>query len=104
MTFVDPRSTVEAATKSNLQHLLTQLAGQVGSQDHLLFWTYDHGYKANQKADQKNEFDFTEYLVPWVGSSQFSASDLISNQELGAWLNGIHAGYTTYVFNQQFPV
>ena len=105
MSFVDAGTTVEAATKSDLQNLLAQLAGKIGSQDHFLFWTFDHGSKVNQETGLLgflNQFDFTEYLVPWVGSSQFSTSDLISNQELGSWLNGIHAGYTTYVFNQCF--
>ena len=34
-----------------------------------------------------------------AGSTSFSTSR-IKDQELATWLNGIHAGYTTYVFNQ----
>jgi hypothetical protein len=102
MSFVDPRSTVEAATKSNLQDLLTQLAGKIGSQDHLLFWTFDHGSKVNTGNDSANQDDHTEYLVPWLDGNPAYTTNLISNQELDTWLNGIHAGYTTYVFNQCF--
>ena len=49
---------------------------------------------------QSNDHTNTWFLG--LPGSPHNVQNVISKHELDTWLNGIHAGYTTYVFNQCF--
>jgi Ca2+-binding RTX toxin-like protein len=96
MSFLQQGTHFEAATSNNLASVLSSLSMTITANDHFLFWTFDHG----GTDASTNPTDPTQFLVPWLSASAPLTSSLISNTQLDGWLSQIHAGYTTYVFNQ----
>ncbi|HYW80947.1 MAG TPA: Ig-like domain-containing protein, partial [Thermoguttaceae bacterium] len=92
---------VLSATPANLQTTLTTtLANLVDSNDHFLFWSFDHGggthLESSYSGYDKDAATITdeEELNGWGGN--------ISDSDLANWLNQVPAGHSTVVFAQCF--
>ncbi|MDD5093806.1 MAG: Ig-like domain-containing protein [Dehalococcoidia bacterium] len=82
---------VMAGTSDNLETVLTEtLPPLVDSDDHFLFYSFDHGGGAENVPSSQGE----EVLCGW--------GDNISDDDLNDWLDLVGAGYTTVVHTQCF--
>jgi probable HAF family extracellular repeat protein/predicted outer membrane repeat protein len=98
------------ATAANLRSTLMDLSQRVDGNDHFMFWSFDHGLGLTNRPDVVGE----EVLVGW------GPGELISDEELRVWLqglqpgdapsyfgvpagySGINAGFSSYIFAQCF--
>lgn len=74
-----------AATKENLQHVFSELAGKLTDNDHLLFFVTDHG--GRNKTAKKS------FIYLWNGVELYP-------EELAAYLEPIDAGFISIVMGQ----
>jgi hypothetical protein len=79
------------ATAANLETVLTEtLANQAGINDHLFFWSFDHGGGNYNASGTTGE----EYLCGWYED--------ISDEDMADWIDHVPARYKTSVFTQCF--
>ena len=81
---------VLAATRENLDAVLLELTTLVTSQDHFLFWSFDHGGGIEDRPEIQGE----EILVAWPRE--------VWDDILASWLQPIQAAHSTYVMAQCF--
>ncbi|PXF57736.1 MAG: hypothetical protein C4B59_14670 [Candidatus Methanogaster sp.] len=93
MSYVATGTTVLPGTQANLESVLTTtLPGPVDSNDHFLFYAFDHGGGADNAPATTGE----EVLTGW------GSGDNADDDELEDWLNQVGAGHTTIVHTQCF--
>ncbi|MBE6355741.1 MAG: hypothetical protein E7058_01350 [Lentisphaerae bacterium] len=76
-------SKVLAATEKNLQDVFAEISVKADSNDHFLFYSFDHGMEAS---------DGTDYLCGWECT--------IRDTDFAAYAGTITAGYQTYLMSQ----
>ena len=76
-------STVLAATEENLQAVFAQISSVADSNDHFLFYSFDHGTETS---------DGTDYLCGW--------DCMIQDSDFAKYAATISAGYQTYLMSQ----
>ena len=93
MSYVTNGTTVLPGTRANLESVLTTtLVGPVDSNDHFLFYSFDHGGGGNNTPATTGE----EVLTGW------GSGDRTDDDELEDWLNQVGAGHTTIIYTQCF--
>ncbi|MDO4558460.1 MAG: hypothetical protein Q4C47_05805, partial [Planctomycetia bacterium] len=81
-------STVLAATAANMSTVFTTLSTKMTGDDHLLFWSYDHGSGVSGETTNRND-----YVCAWNNT-------LISGATVASYLSRITTGYVTTVHAQ----
>jgi hypothetical protein len=76
-------STVLAATEENLKNVFAEISVKADSNDHFLFYSFDHGAETA---------DGTDYLCGW--------DCMIKDTDFAAYASIITAGYQTYLMSQ----
>lgn len=76
-------SNVLAATEANLANVFAEISVKADSNDHFLFYSFDHGAEAA---------DGTDYLCAW--------NSLIKDTDFASYAATITAGYQTYLMSQ----
>ncbi|MBM3878589.1 MAG: hypothetical protein FJ387_02565 [Verrucomicrobia bacterium] len=87
-----------AATSAEFERVINLVKGKMeaevaqGKLPHLFVYTEDHGAGLENNASRHDE----EVLIGW------GPGEIITNDTLAGWLNGLTAGYRTYLFAQCF--
>ncbi len=98
MTFA-AGSDVLSATPANLQYVLAKVGLNATSQDHFFFDAYGEGggsLSSTSSSIGPATAANDAYLVGWGSNLQ------VAGDQLAPWLQGVHAGTTTYVFNESY--
>ena len=91
MSYITNGTTVMSGTRANLESVLTTtLPGRVDSNDHFLFYAFDHGSGTSNAPTITEE----ESLTGWSAGT--------ADNDLKDWLNQVGAGHTTIVHTQCF--
>ena len=76
-------STVLSATENNLRDVFLTIADTMDSNDHFLFYSFDHGSES---------WDGTDYLCGW--------NEMIQDKNFAEYASWLTCGYQTYLFSQ----
>ena len=91
---------VLSATANNLRTTLTTLSNRIDSNDHFLFWSFDHGGGTHHDRGEPG-YDANAPNIKGEEELNGWGTD-IADEDLAAWLNTINAGHTTLVYAQCF--